>query len=245
MRLLNDELAKNILEASKKEFLEKGVQKASVRSIAAAVNVTTGAVYRYYENKEALFDALVKAPAEELYELYRSYNEDFSDQELNEQMSELSDGIEDNTDGILGFIYEHYDAFKLIACRSEGTKYADYVERLIGIETRSSIKLIRLMQADGKINPDFDEQFVHIISSTMFSGVFKIISHNEPIETVLEHIHILKEFYTAGWYKLILSISLDTFSTPKSKQVCNQLSKMEQISTGHSEMDICFILGIA
>lgn len=30
MRLLNDELAKNILEASKKEFLEKGLQKASV-----------------------------------------------------------------------------------------------------------------------------------------------------------------------------------------------------------------------
>lgn len=83
MRLLNDELAKNILEASKKEFLEKGFQKASVRSIAAAVNVTTGAVYRYYENKEALFDALVKAPSEELYEFYLSYNEDFSNQELN------------------------------------------------------------------------------------------------------------------------------------------------------------------
>ena len=145
MRLLNDELAKNILEASKKEFLEKGFQKASVRSIAAAVNVTTGAVYRYYENKEALFDALVKEPAEELYELYRSYNEDFSNQELNKQMSELSDGVEDDTDGMLGFIYEHYDAFKLIACCSEGSKYADYVERLIEIETRSSIKLIQLM----------------------------------------------------------------------------------------------------
>ena len=105
MRLLNDELAKNILEASKKEFLKKGFQKASVRSIVAAVNVTTGAVYRYYENKEALFDALVKAPAEELYELYRSYNEDFSDQELNEQMDALSDGIEDDTDGMLGIIY--------------------------------------------------------------------------------------------------------------------------------------------
>ena len=96
MRLLNDELAKNILEASKKEFLEKGFQKASVRSIAAAVNVTTGAVYRYYENKEALFDALVKAPSEELYEFYLSYNEDFSNQELNEQMDALSNGIEDD-----------------------------------------------------------------------------------------------------------------------------------------------------
>lgn len=118
MRPLNDELAAKILEAGKNEFLEKGFRKASVRSIAAAVNVTTGAVYRYYENKEALFDALVSAPAEELYELYRSYNEDFSKQELSEQIGELSDGIEDETDGLLGFIYEHYDAFKLIACCS-------------------------------------------------------------------------------------------------------------------------------
>lgn len=46
MRPLNDELAAKILEAGKNEFLEKGFRKASVRSIAAAVNVTTGAVYR-------------------------------------------------------------------------------------------------------------------------------------------------------------------------------------------------------
>ena len=203
MRPLNDERAAKILEACKNEFLEKGFRKASVRSIAAAVNVTTGAVYRYYENKEALFDALVSAPAEELYELYRSYNEDFSKQELSEQIGELSDGIEDETDGLLGFIYEHYDAFKLIACCSEGTKYADYVERLIEIETRSSIKLIRLMQEDGKISENFDEQLVHIISSMMFNGVFELISHDIPIETAREHIHIIKEFYTAGWYKIL------------------------------------------
>lgn len=203
MRPLNDELAARILEASKREFLEKGFQKASVRSIAAAVNATTGAVYRYYENKEALFDALVKKPAEELYELYRSYNEDFSDHDLSNQLSKLSDGIEDDADGILGFIYDNYDAFKLIACCSEGTKYADYVERLIDIEAKSSLRLIRLMQQDGKISEDFDERLVHIISGTLFNGVFEIISRNEPIETAREHIHILKEFYTAGWNKIL------------------------------------------
>lgn len=203
MRLLNDELARKILEASKKEFLEKGFQKASLRSIAASVNVTTGAVYKYYENKEALFDALVKKPADELYELYRSYNEDFSDQDMSEQLSELSDGIEDDTDGILGFVYQNYDAFKLIACCSQGTKYADYVERLIEIEAKSSLRLIRLMQQDGRISADFDEQLVHIISGTLFNGVFDIISRNEPIETAQEHIHILKEFYSAGWYKIL------------------------------------------
>lgn len=203
MRPLNDELAAKILEASKAEFLEKGFREASVRSIAAAVNVTTGAVYRYYENKEALFEALVSQPAEELYERYRGYSEDFSVQGLDEQIAGLSDGVENETEDLLDYIYRNYDAFKLIACCSEGTGYYDYVERLIDVETKSSLALIRLMQKDGKISGDFDEQLVHIISSSLFKGVFELISHDIPIVTARKHIHILKEFYTAGWYKIL------------------------------------------
>lgn len=42
-------------------------------------------------------------------------------------------------------------------------------------------------------------------------------------------------------YKMILSISLDTFSTQNSKQVRNQLFEMEQIYMERSGMDICSI----
>ena len=44
---------------------------------------------------------------------------------------------------------------------------------------------------------------------------------------------------------MILSISLDTFSTQNAKQVRNHLSKMEQISMERSGMDICSISGAA
>ena len=46
-------------------------------------------------------------------------------------------------------------------------------------------------------------------------------------------------------YDVILSISLDTFSTQNSKQVRNHLSEMEQISMERSGMDICSISGAA
>ena len=45
--------------------------------------------------------------------------------------------------------------------------------------------------------------------------------------------------------KLILSISLDTFSTQNPKSLGNQLSEMEQISMERSGMDICSISGAA
>ena len=48
MKPTNEKLAADILSAGKKEFLEKGFQGASMRSIASSLAVTTGAIYRYY-----------------------------------------------------------------------------------------------------------------------------------------------------------------------------------------------------
>lgn len=50
--------------------MEKGFRGASLRSIAASLGVTTGAIYGYYTDKEAMFDALVEAPAQELVDLH-------------------------------------------------------------------------------------------------------------------------------------------------------------------------------
>ena len=66
MRPVNEKLAEKLLEAGKQEFLERGFQGASMRSIAAAAGVTTGALYRYYTDKAALLDALVQEPADTL-----------------------------------------------------------------------------------------------------------------------------------------------------------------------------------
>ena len=56
MRPVNEKLAADLLEAGKQEFLEKGFQGASMRGIASRLSVTTGALYRYYTDKESLFD---------------------------------------------------------------------------------------------------------------------------------------------------------------------------------------------
>ena len=61
MRPINEELAENLREAGKQEFLACGFKGASMRNIAARLQVTTGAIYRYYTDKEALFDALTRA----------------------------------------------------------------------------------------------------------------------------------------------------------------------------------------
>ena len=48
-----------IVNIATQEFLNNGYQAASLRKIAKAARVTTGAMYGYYKNKEALFNSIV------------------------------------------------------------------------------------------------------------------------------------------------------------------------------------------
>lgn len=64
-----------ILDTAKKEFMEKGYNDASVRSIAKQAGLTTGAIFRYFPDKESLFAALVSPVADHMLDLYRKGGE--------------------------------------------------------------------------------------------------------------------------------------------------------------------------
>ena len=55
--------------------MEKGYNDASVRSIAKQAGLTTGAIFRYFADKESLFAALVSLVADHMLDLYRKGGE--------------------------------------------------------------------------------------------------------------------------------------------------------------------------
>ena len=60
MSYCSDITKNRILECAKGEFLSKGFENAQVAEIAKLAKVTTGAIYRHFKNKEALFFALIE-----------------------------------------------------------------------------------------------------------------------------------------------------------------------------------------
>ena len=55
----NKETRQHLLECAKREFLEKGYMKASLRNICKEAGVTTGALYFFFKDKEDLLAAAV------------------------------------------------------------------------------------------------------------------------------------------------------------------------------------------
>jgi AcrR family transcriptional regulator len=51
--------SQRILKAARKAFDKKGLEGLSLREIANEVGITPMAIYRHYDNKQALVDALV------------------------------------------------------------------------------------------------------------------------------------------------------------------------------------------
>ncbi len=203
MRPLNEKLAADLLEAGKAEFLEKGFQGASMRSIAARLSVTTGALYRYYTDKEAMFDALVEEPARELEEYYRGAQQQFAGLPMQDQIKELPEVSDEGHTWMVEYIYDHFDAFKLIVCCSNGTKYEHYLDVLTEIEVNASIVLMERMQGEGYQPEKIDEELIHMVASSMFNGMFETVRHDMPREKAVAYMNSLREFYSAGWFKLL------------------------------------------
>ena len=111
--------------AIKEEFLEKGFDDASIRSIGARAGMTSAGLYRHYIDKEAMFNAMVEPLVESIKtwtEKHTSMKYDLLDN--NVQDDELFG--ETFVDMVKEVILPRRDEFILLISRSGGTKYENF-----------------------------------------------------------------------------------------------------------------------
>lgn len=198
-----EDTRQNLLDCGRKEFLQRGFEGASLRTIAKAAGVTTGAIYGYFPDKKALFAALVSRPTQEMLDKFISVQQEFAALPPERQAAEMVQTSNAGMAWMVEHIYSHYDAFKLLVCCSPGTDYAAYVNKMIEVETQSTFRFINVMRRAGRQVCDVDEQLVHILVNSFFSGMFEIVAHDMPKGKATAYINSLKEFYTAGWFQIL------------------------------------------
>lgn len=66
MQILKEEIRKKILNSAIEEFIEKGYDHASMRTIAKNAGITAGNIYRYFDSKEKLLVDIVNPVLEKV-----------------------------------------------------------------------------------------------------------------------------------------------------------------------------------
>lgn len=203
MRPTNEKLKKAIQEAGRQEFLQAGFQKSSMRNIAKAAGATTGAVYKYFPDKEALFHSIVSDAAGQLEIKYKELQLRFWDMDIEHQIEGLDKIAVNEQEWLIEYIYDHFDEFKLICCCSAGTAYEQYIDQLVNIEVESSRLFIEKLQKEQNKVLKIDAELIHMVSNSLFSGIFETVVHDMPREKAREYVASLYIFYEAGWFKLL------------------------------------------
>lgn len=197
-----EDTEKNILNTARKHFLKDGFSGASLRNIVKDAGLTTGAFYKYYPTKEALFDALTDPYIEHIYQIYDRVVEDFEKLSAKEQTSNMSDTSGDGMDQMIDYIYEHYDNFRLLLKCGDSGKFETFIHNMVDREMRSSLEYVKKMKEDGIEIPIVGESLMHMIYTGFFSSIFQLIEHDIDKETAKRNVHKLREFNTGGWERL-------------------------------------------
>ena len=193
----------NILRAAIAEFLDKGFQGASLRQIVKNAGVTTGAFYGYFSSKEALFNALVEPHAAALMGRFMEAQTSFA--ELPEEQQPEHMGVEssDCVHWMVEYICQHRQPVKLLLTRAEGTGYEHFVHNMVEVEVEYTLQYMEVLSRLGREVPQLSRSLCHIIASGMMGGIFEIVIHDMPREQALRDVDQLRDFYTAGWLKLM------------------------------------------
>lgn len=188
-----------ILHCAKAEFLSKGYNDASLRTIAENANTSTSSIYTRFSDKEGLFNALVSPVVLEIKEWFLKAQEDFHYLPNEYQKKDLFNYCDDKTTELIDYIYDNYDVFKLLITCSYGTRFNSFVNDLVQIEVDYTKKFIESTGNDAIKSGRLTEEIMHILASAFYTGIFETIIHDMSRENAHIYIKQLRRFFTCGW----------------------------------------------
>ena len=185
------------------EFLDKGFRGASLRQIVRNAGVTTGAFYGYFSCKDALFASIVEPHAKALMNRFVDAQLSFSALPSSEKPQHVGVESGEYIDWMVDYVYEHKDPVKILFSCAEGTSYDNFIHNMVEIEEEATLNYLDELRQMGKDIPTLDKSLCHIIASTMFDSIFEIVIHDIPYDEAKRNIKLLRDFYSAGWQRLM------------------------------------------
>ena len=84
-----------------------------------------------------------------------------------------------------------------------GSSYENFIHNMVELEVESTFRYMETLCRLGYSIPELSPSLCHIIASGMLGGLVEIVVHDIPQEQALRDVEQLREFYTAGWLKLM------------------------------------------
>lgn len=199
MKQKKDEIREAIFFHAKAEFIEKGFQKTSMRSIAARSSVTLSNIYTYFKNKDVLFSSVLQPLINKI--------------ESGKQALELhsKDGVDDTVDEhfdifniVLDFLEENRTDLQLLLYKSRGSQLETYLSEFK--KWYAHINKLGMMRELGEArfsDLNISDFVMDFVSSIYVDVIVKAMESDLERDELIEISHNITAYGHSGWKGLI------------------------------------------
>ena len=192
-----------LLQCAKKEFMEKGYSKASLRSICKEAGVTTGALYFFFQDKDDLFCSLVSDSMMQIMKLIKEHQE-LEENEAKEEILSSNHDMESERILVEVLVHEMYrnrDEMLLLVNGAQGSSLENAVDRIIDEMDAHNLHLARATCQELGI-PMLEENLVHWMSHNQIDMFLYMLKHIETEEQALAFGRQAMTYLVTGWFAL-------------------------------------------
>ncbi len=187
-----EETMEKLKKAALEEFYDNGYAKAGLRNICRKAGVTTGAMYFSFENKEALFRAILDP-------LVQSYEEILA----RCMQLELADSSEGSDIDVLmmQFVLKHRKEAIVIMEKAQGSCYEGFRNRIENMMEQSF-----RMYYQSRLETPPDEGLIRILARQRLESCLQIVKEDYDMEYSLYLVKQTGIYAGGGTERLIESL---------------------------------------
>ncbi len=197
-----------IIQAARDEFSEYGFEKASMRRIGKRCGLSAAALYRHFDSKEDMFEALVRPALEDLNEwisvhIGRSEKAIRACNELSDERTtqEIWDSTE--IDMMREVIYPRMEEYSMLINRSHGSKYENFLNDFVENQLKMMTPQITELKEMGFDVKDISEDELHIVTTAYCTALFEPVVHSYSPEEAVRYLDTVEAFFMPGWKNLL------------------------------------------
>ncbi|MCG8482509.1 MAG: TetR/AcrR family transcriptional regulator [Clostridia bacterium] len=202
MQVKKEDIKEKIISSARREFLENGYEKASLRVIAEKEGLTKGAVYSYFKNKDALFCELT-APA--ISFIKSEFQHDKCDY-VSKTKDAMLDAYEITIQCFKRFaqaVLDNHESFKLLLFCSAGSSLQNYKEKINQIYAQNFYKLLSYFTGIESCDESvINEMFVHTLATAYVSFLEEVVLHEPERKEVDAYAEQMAIFVHSGIERL-------------------------------------------
>ncbi|EFW36799.1 TetR/AcrR family transcriptional regulator [Treponema phagedenis] len=184
-----------ILFVAKEEFLKKGFSGTSVRAIAEKAELTTGALYNLFKNKDSIFTALVEKAFEDFLRILAHHAEPDYDMKTTD-LAVIRTESNKRFLKFVDFFYDNWDTMKLLVCHSKGSSYEHIFDKAIDYMEKQTVEWLKRDNIRVSKRQRF---FIHVMVSSHMENLKEIFQHDLKKQEAAQYAIDISDYHCAGW----------------------------------------------